>query len=313
MKGRVRRVEELKLRLDALVRCYGAARLPHDPLSLVRPYPDPRDREVAGLVASALAFGAVPQILRSVRRVLDVLGASPARAVAEGGDDFGAALRGFRHRWVSGEDVAALLAAAGGMLRGEGSVEAFFAAGGDPARDDLRDLLSSFARRAVALAGGAAAGRRGFRFLFPDPATGGAAKRSCLYLRWMARPDDGVDLGVWTRLPPARLVIPLDTHVHRIARMLGLTRRRSAGFATALEVTAALRLLCPGDPVRYDFALAQLGISRDCPRRCDPCPLAGLCPRRGRRAAGIGERDRFDPSVRRGPGRRGGEQDGPDR
>jgi hypothetical protein len=107
-------------------------------------------------------------------------------------------------------------------------------------------------------------------------------KRLCLFLRWMARPDDGIDLGVWKGLPPSALVIPLDTHVLRISRAIGLTERRSASFRTALDVTASLRRLDPEDPVRYDFAIAQLGITRGCrhrhvPELCTPCPLRAGC------------------------------------
>jgi uncharacterized protein (TIGR02757 family) len=120
------------------------------------------------------------------------------------------------------------------------------------------------------------------RWLLPRPADGSACKRPLLFLRWVARPDDGVDLGLWTALDPARLVVPLDTHVHRIGYWIGLTSRRTASWRTALEVTAALRALDPADPTRFDFALAHLGISRDCPgrpepRACTPCPLRAHC------------------------------------
>ena len=89
---------------------------------------------------------------------------------------------------------------------------------------------------------------------------GSACKRSCLFLRWMVSPDDGVDCGVWTRVSRARLVLPLDTHLFRVVRALGWTRRKSSGWAMALEATARLRALDPDDPIRFDFALSRLGI-----------------------------------------------------
>jgi uncharacterized protein (TIGR02757 family) len=158
-------------------------------------------------------------------------------------------------------------------------VEAFFAAG---AGRDAGESITSFSRRAKGIAARRGPPTRGLSFLLPEPARGGAAKRLCMYLRWMVRPDDGVDLGLWSCRAPADLVIPLDTHVARISRRLGLTRRRTAGWSTAREITEALRRLCPEDPVRYDFALAQLGISKDCVHRADPvrcprCDLQGLC------------------------------------
>jgi adenine-specific DNA glycosylase len=98
----------------------------------------------------------------------------------------------------------------------------------------------------------------------------------------MVRRPDGADLGLWRRVDPARLVVPLDTHVHRIAYWLGLTGRRNPSWRTAVEVTDALREIDPRDPVRFDFALAHLGILGDCPRRplaakCAPCPLRPWC------------------------------------
>ena len=108
-----------------------------------------------------------------------------------------------------------------------------------------------------------------------------ACKRLLLYCRWMIRPDDGLDLGLWS-LSPAVLVMPIDTHVHRIARNLGLTDRNDASWVTAAEVTSALREFDAEDPVKYDFALCHLGISGDCPSRRDPqicqgCSLRAHC------------------------------------
>ena len=96
----------------------------------------------------------------------------------------------------------------------------------------------------------------------PDPAAGSACKRLHLFLRWMVRSDD-VDPGPWTSVPAGKLVIPLDTHLHRLAAKLGATRRRSADRTTALEITEAFRRIRPDDPVRYDFALTRLGIRPD--------------------------------------------------
>jgi endonuclease III len=97
----------------------------------------------------------------------------------------------------------------------------------------------------------------------------------------MVRPADGVDLGLWS-IPPADLVIPVDTHIHRIGLNLRLTTRKTASWATAEEITANLRKLDPEDPVKYDFALCHLGVSRECPSRqdidkCARCALQDVC------------------------------------
>ena len=98
--------------------------------------------------------------------------------------------------------------------------------------------------------------------LVSAPEKGSACKRLHLYLRWMVR-SDRVDPGCWRGVSPSQLVVPLDTHMHRIALALGMTNRKQANFAAALDVTRAFRALCPEDPVRYDFSLTRLGIRRE--------------------------------------------------
>lgn len=121
-------------------------------------------------------------------------------------------------------------------------------------------------------------------FLFPDPRKGSACKRHHLFLRWMVRDGDGVDLGIWTALSPRELIVPLDTHMARMGRWMGLTRRRSADWRMAEEITAAFRDVCPDDPVKFDYALTRIGILGECtprsPGACGCCAVARICARR---------------------------------
>ena len=260
--------DALRRRLDELYRQYDHRFVSPDPLELVRSQSGDADREVAGLVASGLAFGAVAQIKRSISTVLEALGPRPAEAVARL-DPRAAALRlrRFRHRWTSGRDVACLLYFVRQMRESHGSVESFFAQGLSPGDADVGPALASFSARALALDhGGLYRGRRlpesaGVRYFFPSPEKGSACKRLNLYLRWMAR-RDGVDLGVWRRPDPSQLVLPLDAHTVAIARTVRLTRYRSPGWAMALDVTRRLRALDPADPVKYDFAFHRMGLFR---------------------------------------------------
>ena len=123
---------------------------------------------------------------------------------------------------------------------------------------------------------------RGFEEVTRD-----AGKRLNLFLRWMVR-RDAVDLGVWTEVSPARLVVPLDTHVIRLGRCLRLTRYASPGWKMAADITAALRQIDPADPVRYDFSLCHVGMMNACgygrPQGDGQCPLRGLCAPTRRRA-----------------------------
>lgn len=269
------------------------ARVAADPVELPRRYDDPLDQEVAALVAASLAYGRADVFKPLLARVLDAMGPSPAafvRAFARSPD-----ARAFPfavYRFNRPPDLAALAAAAGEVALRHGSLGARFGAlfreeGGAaaalrPALARLADELRGAPQAAGLLRG---RGTRGLRHLLPDPRGPGASKRWNLYLRWMVRGPDGVDLGSWRGLVPrAALVVPLDTHVHRVSRCLGLTRRADASWRTAEEITAALRRIDPLDPVRYDFALCHLGMSGTCPARRDParcaaCPLAGACGR----------------------------------
>jgi uncharacterized protein (TIGR02757 family) len=307
------RAEALRPLLDGLdAGLDRAARLAADPVELPRRYRDPDDQEVAGLVAAALAYGRADLFKPILARLLDQLGPSPARAVeafARAPDP--GALGWFRYRFNRPPDLAALLAAAGHLRLAHGSLGARFAdlfgaAGGGPGA--LRPALAAFAAelREAPPVGPLLRGRggRGLRHLLPDAAGPGAAKRWNLYLRWMVRGPDAVDLGAWRGVPRAALVVPLDTHVMRVARCLGLTARRDATWRTAEEITASLRRVDPADPVRFDFALCHLGMSGACPARarpeaCAACPLVSVC-----RRASAAARPARRPGSGSGRGRR---------
>lgn len=254
----------------------------NDPVALVHPYAAPADQEVAGLLVAMLAYGRVASIRARAQAALTALGPHPSRAIAD--PEARQTLAGFVYRFQRGQDLPRFLGAIAQLVAEHGSLGAAFLAGDPAGSGDYAPAMGAFAaslRRA--------AGRRlsyGLRFLIPDAEKGGAAKRLCLYLRWMIRPKDGVDLGTWSALglavEPGRLVIPLDTHIHRIGRYLGLTQRASPNLETAKEITRALAQLAPEDPLRYDLALCHLGISGRCPKRrdpvkCDGCPIRAVC------------------------------------
>lgn len=245
--------------LDDLYRRYNRRRYVHpDPLEFLYDYPDLRDRQIAGLVAATLAVGRVASILRSVSAVLGCLGPRPAEFLdAVKPARLRRLLAGFRHRFFSGDDVAALLLAARNVVRSYGSLEGCFAAGLDGCEETVLPALGRFVDELL-LAGCCRARSN----LLPHPRRGSACKRLNLYLRWMVR-RDAVDPGGWRAVTPDRLIVPLDTHMYKIALALGLTRRKQPDLGAALDVTAAFRSIAPADPVRYDFALTRLGIRSD--------------------------------------------------
>lgn len=244
--------------LERLYRKYNRRRYVHpDPVEFLYPWKGLEDREIVGLAASSLAYGGVRQILRSVEGAMARLGPEPALYVRTASlESLERDFEGFRHRFTSGRDMARLLFGAGRVLERFGSLEACLAAGLAPGHDTVAQAMEFLVAR-LAEAGG---GRP--RMLLASPCDGSACKRLSLLLRWMTR-RDAVDPGGWTAVPASKLIVPLDTHMHRLCLTLGLTTRKSADFKAALEVTAAFRRISPHDPVRYDFALTRLGIRRD--------------------------------------------------
>jgi uncharacterized protein (TIGR02757 family) len=276
---------DLRTRLDALYDSFNLEHVVSDPIWRVRRYTRPDDLEVVAYCAAALAFGRVQSVLQSIDGLLAVMGSSPAAYVRgfEPKRDR-AELQHLVHRWTKGADFAALVWVLRQMLDAEGSIEGFFARGLDPEVEDVQAALDSFSTRACALDVGAVYGRSrpkpGVGYFFSRPSSGGACKRLNLFLRWMVR-KDAVDLGVWTRVRPSQLVVPLDTHVIRVGRCLGLTRYTSPGWRMAADITRSLRAIDPIDPVKYDFSLCHLGMMNACgfhkPQRDAQCPLRGAC------------------------------------
>ena len=271
-----------------------AQRMAFDPVEIPHRYSDPRDIEVSALICASLAYGRVDLFKPKLEELHARMGASPAACVRGlRVRDAAEWLRPFVYRFNVGTDIAALLMGIGAVVRERGTLEALFVERLEAAGGSVEKALGGFTR---AIRTGApmvelrkALGKeRGLHHLLPAVG-GGAAKRLNLYLRWMVRGPDAVDFGIWKRVSPSALVIPLDTHIHRMARHLGFTRRKTAGWKTAEEITAALRRIDPADPVKFDFALCHFGMSGACPLKpsratCVRCSLLPAC-RTGRRLA----------------------------
>ena len=275
----------LRDHLEPLYASFNHERSATDPIELVRPYADPADREIAGFIASALAFGNVVSVMQSVGTVLALMGPSPSAYVRQFDPRTDAhRFATFVHRWTRGVDIVALLWVLRQMLDRSGSIEGFFAGGDDPTTADIGAGLESFTTRALALdlrrAYGRVPARPGVAYFFTRPSQGSACKRLNLFLRWMVR-RDAVDLGVWRAVDAARLIVPLDTHVIRLGRCLRLTDYTSPGWRMAADITRTLRAVDPSDPVRFDFSLCHVGMMGSCgfgeKRGSGQCPLKGVC------------------------------------
>jgi len=258
--------------------CNRIGRLERDPLALVRPYPDLADRELAGFLASTLAFGRVDLIMAAVGEALGPLGSRPAKRLAEMSEgEIAKTWSGFQYRYCFSADLVALLVGLKRAREEYGSLEALFAAGdpggrgarpggrggsglrgGGAGADSLVEALDVFSRRINDLA--EHRGRSLRPGLVPEVSRGSACKRLFLFLRWMVRSDE-VDPGGWTTVSPSRLVVPIDVHMARVCHeRLGFIASPAPSLANALRATACFRLYAPRDPVKYDFALTRPGI-----------------------------------------------------
>jgi uncharacterized protein (TIGR02757 family) len=265
------REKELKAGLESLRGGYGGDSLGTDPLRFAHRFDAPEDREVAALLSALFAYGNVKAMGAFLEGLFARLGGRPSRTLRRG-----AAVSDLQgYRFQTGSDVGLLLRAVGAVLREHGTLEACFASRGGAPADKLEGFVGDLRARARSRSAG-------LLHLLPLPSSGSACKRWWLFLRWVCRPGDGVDLGLWNCVRPSELLLPVDTHVARIARSLGLTARKSPDGRFSREATAALARLCPEDPVRYDFALARLGILGICPCGSGEavsaeCPLRALC------------------------------------
>ncbi|NOY70065.1 MAG: TIGR02757 family protein [Deltaproteobacteria bacterium] len=248
-------------RLESIYSLYNRREYVHpDPLEFLYDYPDPADREVAGLMASALAYGNVRRILKSVSSVLDKMGPKPVLYLLSNNFfDFENDFSDFVHRFARGGHVAALLAGAKKIIQKYGSLHECMSQNIARADPDVLPGLTLFAAQLWDNAPGPGPGH-----LVPRPEKGSACKRFHLFLRWMVR-CDAVDPGGWDDISASLLIVPLDVHMFRVARRLCMTSRRQAGIKAAIEVTEGFKRYSPDDPVKYDFALTRFGIRGDIP------------------------------------------------
>ncbi len=262
-------MDTLKKTLDSFYREYDfQGRVSHDPIKFPRRYRADHDIEVSAFIASCLAYGKVGLFSAVVEKVLLIMGKNPY--------DFLLAfdpkrdrriLKGIKYRFNENDDIICLLFLLRRVLERYSSLEKAFRAYYRPDDTDTGNALAGLIGLFLSIDTTAVYRKNirppGLLQFFPSPIKGSACKRANLFLRWMVR-DRDIDLGIWKGIPKGKLVIPLDTHIARISRCLGFTKRKSQDWKMAVEVTSALRKLDPKDPLKYDFALCHHGISGMC-------------------------------------------------
>ena len=259
-KQKITYLNRLKPILDKYYELYKKEYLCSDPLMYLHQYKRAEDKEVVGLISAFMALGNVKQIQKSIGNILEVLIPSPYDALMRWNNiDKLIIEKNVYHRFFTAPVIGSFLYAIHRILQEYGSLKKLFVPAinnGKNLQMSLSDIRNKFYHLAFSYYGS----ERKLKMLFAAPDKGGACKRWLLFLRWMVRPDDCVDTGLWTEINPSMLIIPVDTHVCRIAQLLRLTRRRNPSWKMAEEITENLRYLDPQDPVKYDFALTRIGM-----------------------------------------------------
>jgi uncharacterized protein (TIGR02757 family) len=234
--------------------------------------------EIAALVSAVLAYGRVKQIEKNLNELLDRMGDSPYAFVRDFDKTKREKLISFKHRFTTGEDIADLLSVLKEVLQKSGSIEKHFLSGYNEGDENVIPALARFCNSLYEIHGARVS--NGLKYLLASPAKGSACKRLNLFLRWMVR-DDEVDTGLWKGVDKAKLIVPVDVHMARLCKILGLYNQRTVSLSTALKITKSFSEISPSDPVRYDFALSRIGITKGCngkyDLRCDGCEIFYFC------------------------------------
>lgn len=251
-------VPKLKALLDEKLAQYNQPNfIEADPICIPHRYTLPQDVEIMGFLAAVLAWGQRKTIINKCLELERLFNGSPHQFVLHHTDDDLKRLLEFKHRTFNATDLLYFVAFLKHHYQQHESLESAFSKHLDPTDEHVGPALAGFHEYFFSLEDAPHRTRKHI----PTPLRGSSCKRLNMYLRWMVRYDDkGVDFGLWKNINSAQLLCPLDVHVERVARRLGLITQKQTNFNTVLELTANLKLLDAKDPVKYDLALFGMGV-----------------------------------------------------
>jgi uncharacterized protein (TIGR02757 family) len=248
--------EELKELLEErYVRYNVSAYIDSDPIQIPHLFSEKEDIEIAAFLTATIAWGQRKTIIRNARELIRLMDDRPYDFIRNADASDLELFDRFVHRTFNGVDCRFFVQALHLIYTHHGGLEAVFTNG--YRQDDtvfsalayFREVFTSIPHH-----------RRSSKHLSSVTA-GSAAKRLNMLLRWLVRHDTvGVDFGIWTNIPASALMIPLDVHVGRVARDLGLLSRRQDDWKAVEELTNQLRTFDPNDPAKYDYALFGMGV-----------------------------------------------------
>ncbi len=240
-----------KEELDKLVEKYeNEDFIKDDPVQFIHKFHDKKDAEIAGFVASLLAYGSRKQFIQKLNILLEIANNEPLNFVQNFEDGL---IGDFNYRFGKPNDFICIFNTLKELYNTSDGLEELFAHGYGQGK--LFEVVTDyFYERANSSVG------QGFYHMIPNPKNGGAMKRMCMLLRWMVRKSP-VDIGIWKFMKPSELYIPLDVHVGNVSRQMGLLTRNANDFKAVVELTENLKKFCPEDPIKYDFALFSYGVN----------------------------------------------------
>ena len=228
-----------------------------DPISIPHRFSKKEDIEISAFLTSLIAWGRRDLILRSAGRMMELMDQQPHSFIQHAGKKDLKGVIDFVHRTFNGQDFVAILQFLQFIYQKKASLETVFSEG---MRDESANAFSGISALRNLATGLDFFPQRTLKHL-SNPEAGSSAKRLNMFLRWMVRNDKhGVDFGIWKQVSPAKLICPLDVHTGRVARNLGLLKRKQNDRKAAEELMQVLRKFDPKDPAKYDFALFGLGV-----------------------------------------------------
>ena len=255
----------LKQKLDYHYAAFDKSQISPDPLQFLHLFSIEHDIEAIGIIASVFAYGNVRQIINTLNKILTAAGNKPYEFIKNfHKKNLAYKLKDIKHRFYTEKDIALFFSLLNELYEEFGSLKNVFMSFYSPLDENIKNSMSGFSNEFIIRAEDKSLKHKvsqGVKFMFTRPEQGSACKRMNLFLRWMVRKDE-LDFGIWNEIPAGKLIIPVDTHVARICRMLKLTEKKNVSWAMAEEITNNLRKFNPSDPVKYDFAICHIGMRK---------------------------------------------------